>query len=280
MVEEKYLSEEEFLEELKIDKVQLESWVKEGKVLPVYQQGARKFKQSEISKLSLNRVGKPMPSSPPPPAKEVPPPGEEPAAPQMPQPAVPPPPPLAKETPPPGKEPVPSPVPPGPAVPPTPPSAKETPAAGPPQQPMAIPRPVGAEEGSTRVIQPPKGITKIGVKRQEKKETPGFLKPPEKEMELPKESLWARILLIVTLVISLFSVGILYFGLSAKEFPPRLQEVVDNLGAKLTSINIGPEEGPQIAEEAQKVLDEVATKMFEVDIEIEVNKEFVAEKGR
>ncbi len=49
MVGENFLDEEEVLRKLKINKAQLEELIKEGKILPSYQEGIRKFKESEIN---------------------------------------------------------------------------------------------------------------------------------------------------------------------------------------------------------------------------------------
>ena len=104
------------------------------------------------------------------------------------------------------------------------------------------------------------------------------MKPPEKkDIEAPKESLWTRILLIVALVVSLFSVVILYFGISAKESPPFLQKVVGILGEKLASVSLDPEEGKQIAEQAKEVLAEAEINVEIANATVEEMKEFVKE---
>ena len=60
-MKEELLNEEETLKLLKINKAQLENYVREGKLAPLYQESVRKFKLSDISKITAA----PSPSSPP-----------------------------------------------------------------------------------------------------------------------------------------------------------------------------------------------------------------------
>lgn len=46
------LTEEEILKMLKVNKAQLENYVREGKLSPLYQESVRKFKHSDVSKLT------------------------------------------------------------------------------------------------------------------------------------------------------------------------------------------------------------------------------------
>jgi hypothetical protein len=46
------LTEEEILKMLKINKAQLENYVREGKLSPLYQESVRKFKHSDVSKIT------------------------------------------------------------------------------------------------------------------------------------------------------------------------------------------------------------------------------------
>ena len=75
MVGETYLSEEDVLKELKINRAQLEDLIRTGKILPSYQDGVRKFKASEIEKLKSEKIEEtvvaPPPPPPPPPTEEI-----------------------------------------------------------------------------------------------------------------------------------------------------------------------------------------------------------------
>ncbi len=74
MVGETYLSEEDVLKELKINRAQLEDLIRTGKILPSYQDGVRKFKASEIEKLKSEKIEETVVAPPPPPPPEAPPP--------------------------------------------------------------------------------------------------------------------------------------------------------------------------------------------------------------
>ncbi len=49
---EELLTEEEVLKMLKINKAQLENYVREGKLSPLYQESVRKFKRSDLSEIT------------------------------------------------------------------------------------------------------------------------------------------------------------------------------------------------------------------------------------
>lgn len=63
-MKEELLNEEETLKLLKINKAQLENYVKEGKLSPLYQESVRKFKLSDISKITVE-PSSPKPQPPP-----------------------------------------------------------------------------------------------------------------------------------------------------------------------------------------------------------------------
>ena len=61
-MKEELLNEEETLKMLKINKAQLENYVREGKLTPLYQESVRMFKLGDISKITREN---PPPSTPP-----------------------------------------------------------------------------------------------------------------------------------------------------------------------------------------------------------------------
>jgi len=160
MVGENFLTEEEVLKELKINKAQLEEFIRSGKILPSYQEGQRKFKATEVENIKVSLSS----SSPPV------------------------------------------------ATPPT-----ET------APPVGSPSPTSQVEdvGSTRVIEPPKKAPKVKVKQQtQPKEKPGFLKePPKSKAGAPNIGKLNGVLLILSLVILLLSVGSLYFTWKGNTLP-------------------------------------------------------------
>ncbi|NOZ63377.1 MAG: helix-turn-helix domain-containing protein [Caldiserica bacterium] len=162
MVGENFLTEEEVLKELKINKAQLEEFIKSGKILPSYQEGQRKFKATEVENIKVS-----LSAAPPPPVT--------------------------------------------------------TPPVGtPPPVESAPPTPQAEDVGSTRVIEPPKKAPKLKVKQQTPPPTekPGFLKEPTKSKAgAPNIGKLNGILLIVSLVILLLSVGSLYFTWKGNALP-------------------------------------------------------------
>lgn len=153
---EEFLTEEEVLKRLKVNKAQLENYVREGKLSPLYQESVRKFKLSDISKITVGISVPPI---------EITPPFEDES-------------PLIKTS---------------------------------------------KEEGSTRVIEPPRnslkiGINKTGVKAKVEKETEEFLKPLE-EIAPTTQGKYISILLIVALVFSVISMFVFTYNLQGKELP-------------------------------------------------------------
>lgn len=167
-MKEELLTEEETLKLLKINKVQLENYVKENKLSPLYQESVRKFKLNEISKITIE------PSATPPVA------------------------PIKEE-----------------------PSFIKT-----------------QKEGSTRVIEPPKEITKIGITRTGSKgSTFEAEQGVEQLLQLKKtpphdQGNLTALLLIVAFIISAFSIFTLTFTLQGKELP-QINKVMLSLGAIL-----------------------------------------------
>jgi len=66
MVGENFLSEEETLKELQINKAQLEEFIRLGKILPSYQDGQRRFKATEVEKIKSTLSESPPVEAPPP----------------------------------------------------------------------------------------------------------------------------------------------------------------------------------------------------------------------
>ncbi|HIE44523.1 MAG TPA: hypothetical protein EYP78_07010 [Candidatus Omnitrophica bacterium] len=255
MVGEQFFTEEETLRKLKINKAQLEEFIRQGKLTPIYQEGIRKFRQSDISQIAEKPVSE---SVPPPP---------EPA------------PPAEKPTPPPPSEPIPPPsteVPPPPkaAPPPTPPSAKEKRRVSPPPSVEKKPTPPRVE-GSTRVIEPPKETPEISVRRKAKAQKEAFLKSPAERMTEAQVSatmrVWIPILLIVAFLISAFSITTLYYNLTGKKLPA----LISKAPSALSGFPVGTEEIKQIQEEADSVIEDAEKIKEDAQTLIEETERFI-----
>ncbi|GEM_PF-4877772 len=172
MVGENFLTEEEVLKELKVNKAQLEEFIRSGKILPSYQEGQRKFKATEVENIKVS-----LAASPPPPIT--------------------------------------------------------TPSAGtPPPVESAPPTSQVDDAGSTRVIEPPKKTPKLKVKQQTPPPTekPGFLKePPKRKAGAPHVGKLNGILLIVSLLILLLSLGSLYFTWKGNALPNFLLTLLNTI---------------------------------------------------
>ncbi len=209
-MKEELLNEEESLKLLKVNKAQLENYVREGKLSPLYQDSIRKFKLSEISKISLE----PSPSfaSTPPPTRE---------------------------------------------------------------EPSFIRAP---KEGSTRVIEPPKETTRIGIFKTgskgstfEAEQTPEkFLKSGGKSSSASQGNL-PTILLIAALLISVFSVLALTFTLQGKELP-QINNILKSMGA---IIPIGNDESKKTEEQANSLISSAQQTKQKADALTKETKEFI-----
>ncbi len=204
-MKEELLNEEEALKLLKVNKAQLEKYVKEGKLAPLYQESVRKIKLSEISKITVE-------------------------------------PPVAPPT-------------------------KEEPSFIKAQQ-----------EGSTRVIEPPRETTRIGLNRTgskgssfEAEQSPGkFLKSLNKSQASSLGN-WPAILLIVAFIISAFSVSILAFNLQGKEIP-QINKVISSIGAILPT---DKEESAKIEETANSLIQSAQQTKSQAESLIEETNEFI-----
>ena len=201
---EELLTEEEALKILKINKAQLENYVREGRLSPLYQESVRKFKRSDVS-----AIIKDIPVAP----IELTSPFEDE-------------PPLTKTS---------------------------------------------REEGSTRVIEPPKESMKIGVNKTTgvkatfEKEAEKFLKP-EDIASTTHEEKWITILLGVALVISALSVFTLIYNLKGKELP---------FFGILGSIPIGREESNEIKNKADSIIQTAQQTKKKAETLIKETEEFI-----
>jgi len=215
-MKEELLNEEESLKLLKVNKAQLENYVREGKLSPLYQDSIRKFKLSEISKIS--------------------------AAP--------------------------------------PPSPTVTPPAPAKEEPSFIKT---QKEGSTRVIEPPKESTRIGVTKTGAKgstfeagqTSEKFLKSVAKASSTSKDNLSAP-LLIVALLILAFSVFTLFFVLQGKELP-QVNNILKKIGAILP---IGSEGSEQIENQTNSLINSVRQSKEKADALTQETKEFLGEENK
>jgi hypothetical protein len=209
-MKEELLNEEETLKLLKVNKAQLENYVREGKLAPLYQESVRKFKLSEISKITVEPSASPV-----------------------------------------------TPI-------------KEEPSFIKTQQ-----------EGSTRVVEPPKETTKIGITRTGSKGstfeaaqgTEQFLKQLEKAPQHNQGSLTA-ILLIVTLAISAFSVFMLTFTLQGKELP-QFNKILSSIGAILP---IDKEESAKIEDATNSIIRSAQQTKSKAEALIKETGEFISLK--
>lgn len=202
---EELLTEEEALKILKINKAQLENYVREGRLSPLYQESVRKFKRSDLSAI----------------IKDVPVAPVELASPFEDEP------PLTKTS---------------------------------------------REEGSTRVIEPPKESRKIGVNKTTgvkatfEKEAERLLKPIEDIAPATHEEKWITILLSVALVISALSIFTLIYNLKGKNLP-----FLSIIG----SVPIGREESNEIKNKADSTIQAAQQTKRNADILIKETEEFI-----
>ena len=209
-MKEELLTEEETLKLLKINKVQLENYVKENKLSPLYQESVRKFKLNEISKITVE----PSATSPVTPIEEEP-------------------------------------------------SFIKT-----------------QKEGSTRVIEPPKKITKIGIARTGSKgSTFEVEQGAEQFLQLTKTSTHGQgnltvLLLIVAFIISSFSIFTLTFTLQGKELS-QINKVMSSLGAILP---IDKEETEKIEGQTNSLIRSAQQAKAKAETLIKETGEFISAK--
>ena len=168
---EELLSEEEALKLLKVNKVQLENYVREGRLTPLYQESVRKFKLSDVSRITVETPVPPIAST-----------EEEP--------------PFIKTQ----------------------------------------------KEGSTRIIEPPKETTRIGISKtgakgttfESEQETEKFLKQLDETVPTTttQQGNLTLILLSSAFVISAFSIFMLTFTLQGKELQP-INKILSSIGVIL-----------------------------------------------
>ena len=212
MVPEELLNEVEVLKMLKINKAQLENYVREGRLSPLYQESVRKFKRSDLSEIT-----KEPPIEPP---VEIP----------------------FIETPPEYK--------------------------GPERR---------KEEGSTRIIEPPKEsreikINKTGAKGAHREETEKFVRPLERAIPTTQEN-WIFISLSAAFVIAAFSILMLTFNLKGKEIPP-----INKIFGALGSIPIiGGEESNAIKSQAESTIQSAQQTKKSAENLIKETEEFIKE---
>ncbi len=208
-MKEELLNEEETLKLLKINKAQLENYVREGKLTPLYQESVRKFKLNDISKITVEPSAAPVS-----PIKEEPP--------------------FIKTQ----------------------------------------------KEGSTRVIEPPKETTQIGINRTGAKgstfeanpESENFLKQLKTTPSAGQGNLTA-ILLIVAFLISAFSVFMLTFTLQGKELP--INKTLSSIGAVLP---IDKEENAKIEDTTNSLIQSAQQTKNKAEQLIKETQEFINTK--
>jgi hypothetical protein len=206
-MKEELLTEEETLKLLKINKAQLENYVKENRLSPLYQESVRKFKLSDVSKITVE--------------------------------------------------------------PPVMPLKEETPF-------IKI-----QKEGSTRVIEPPKETTKIGIiKTGSKGSTFESEQEPEQFIkQLKKTPLHSQgdlpvMLLIAAFLISAFSVFMLAFTLQGKEFP-QINKVLSSIGAVLP---IDKEESEKIESQTNSLIRSAQQTKEKAETLTKETREFISVK--
>ena len=102
----------------------------------------------------------------------------------------------------------------------------------PPQTTQAPPStpPPAEEVGSTRVIEPPKEVKKLRVKKQEPpKEKPDFLKRPPSTRETVSVGKLPPILLLLSFIVLGLSLGILYLSWKASPLPNFLLSLIKSI---------------------------------------------------
>lgn len=208
---EELLTEEEVLKMLKINKAQLENYVREGRLSPLYQESVRKFKRSDLSEIT-----KEPPIEPP----------------------------------------------------------VEIPLIGTPGYKGPERR---KEEGSTRIIEPPKEnreirINKTGTKGIHKEETEKFSKPLERVIPTTQEN-WILISLSAAFVIAAFSIFMLTFNLKGKEIPP-INKILGTLGSIPI---IGTEESNAIKSQAESTIQSAQQTKKSAENLIKETEEFIKE---
>lgn len=207
-MKEELLNEEESLKLLKVNKAQLENYVREGKLVPLYQDSVRKFKLSDVSKITLD----PSASSATPIKEE--------------------------------------------------PSFIKT-----------------QKEGSTRVIEPPKETTRIGISPtgskgstfESSQDSEKFLKPLEKLSSSGFQGNWPIMLLIVAFLISAFSVFMLVFTLQGKELP-QINKALSSIGAVLP---IDKEENAKIEDATNSIIQSAQQTKNKAEDLIKETEEFI-----
>lgn len=204
---EELLTEEEALKQLKVNKAQLENYVKEGKLSPLYQESVRKFKMSELSKIMEEKKPEPEPT-------------------QTPESSSP-----TEDTSPPG---------------PTPPTPAEPPPIEKKESPLL--KKTNNNEGSTRIIEPPKEARKIGVRATGERNEESFLKPlAQKQHGEGGKGIFG--LLIAALVLSAFSVFTLAYNLKGKDLSP-----VNKIFGSIASLAIGKQESTEIENKTNSII--------------------------
>jgi len=83
--------------------------------------------------------------------------------------------------------------------------------------------------GSTNVINPPETTQDINIKRNEREQTPEFLKHPPKKLDKKEKSKFMGTVIILSLVISACSIILLLFCIKDTAIPQFVQPAIDYL---------------------------------------------------